>query len=237
MINNKDDKTEYLSLNCQNSTLELPFSDRYNVGHLKLKRTYVRKYNLISLVLIFFALSFLGWFWEVLLSFIVEGTIVNRGMLFGPWLPIYGFGGILSLYIPKRILKNPVNTFIVIAVSSSVIEYATSWFFEYTKGTRWWDYSQYALNINGRVCLIGTVLFGLGGCLCVYYLAPLLDDLIKKIPHKIVLFICIFLILLFCVDLIYSKFNPNIGSGISDYSKSVVVSVSENSFPDYILEI
>ena len=222
MINKADQNTELISLDCQNSTLELPLSDRYNVGHLKLKRTYLRKYSLISLVLIFFALSILGWIWEVLLSLIIEGNLVNRGMLFGPWLPIYGFGGILALYIPKRISKNPINTFIVIAVLSSVIEYVTSWFFEYTKGTRWWDYSQYALNINGRVCLIGSIFFGLGGCLCVYYLAPLLDDLIKKIPHKIVLSICIGLIFLFCVDMVYSKFNPNVGKGITDYSKSVV---------------
>ncbi len=228
MNNNTDNKTEYISMDCQNSTLELPLADRYKVGHLKLKRTYIRKYNMISLVMIFFALSFLGWLWEGILSFIVDGKLVNRGMLFGPWLPIYGFGGILSLYIPKRISKNPVNTFIAISVLSSIIEYATSWFFEYTRGVRWWDYSHYALNINGRVCLIGSIFFGIGGCLCVYYLAPMLDDLIKKIPHKIVLILCTGFILLFCVDMVYSKFNPNVGVGITDYSKSVITYIGDS---------
>lgn len=227
-MNNADDK-KYASLDCQNSTLELPFNDKYKIKNLKLKHTYIRKYSLISIVLIFFTFSVIGWLWEILLQLIVEGKFANRGMLFGPWLPIYGFGGVLALYIPKRIIKNPVNSFIVIAVSSSVIEYVTSWFFEYTRGTRWWDYSGYILNINGRICLLSAVFFGFGGCLCVYFLGPMLDDWIKKLSHKTVLFFCVTLILLFSVDLVYSKFEPNVGRGITDYSKPVVVCINDNS--------
>ena len=228
-MNNADDKNEYVSLDCHNSTIELPLNHKLKQHQLKLKHTYIRKYSLISIVLIFFTFSVLGWLWETFLQLIVEGSFANRGMLFGPWLPIYGFGGILALLIPKKITKNPINTFIVIAVLSSVIEYATSWFFEYTRGVRWWDYSNYALNLNGRVCLIGAVFFGLGGCLCVYCLAPMLDDWIKKLSHKTVLFFCIILIIFFSADLIYSKFNPNVGQGITDYSKSVVTYISDSS--------
>lgn len=41
-------------------------------------------------VLLFFLVSFFGWGWEVVLYLVREGRFVNRGILSGPWLPIYG---------------------------------------------------------------------------------------------------------------------------------------------------
>ena len=209
-------------LDYQNTTVKLSATEKYKFKNLRLKHTYLRKYNFTSIVLIFFICSIFGWLWEVLFHIITEGTFVNRGMLFGPWLPIYGFGGVLSLLIPKKISKNPINTFIIIAVISSVMEYATSWFFEYIKGVRWWDYSEYIFNINGRICLYGAVFFGFCGCFCIYILGPMLDDMIKKLPQKIILFLCIGFLFVFCFDLIYSNFKPNIGEGITYYSKSYI---------------
>lgn len=58
---------------------------------------YERSYRLSSLILFFFLFSSLGWIWEVALHFIADGNLVNRGILIGPWLPIYGFGSIFML--------------------------------------------------------------------------------------------------------------------------------------------
>ncbi len=233
MIQHTDDNREYSSIDYQNSTLKLHIAEKYKLRHLKPKHIYIRKYNIISIVIMFFVFSFLGWFWEVLFHLVADGSFINRGMLFGPWLPIYGIGGVLSLFIPKTITKNPIYTFVVVAIMFSVIEYSTSWFFEYTKGNRWWDYSEYILNINGRVCMFGAVLFGLGGCLCIYLLGPILDDLIKKIPQKIILILCFSLMFLFLADLIYSEFKPNIGKYITYCSKSTVTCINDNYDFDY----
>lgn len=233
MIEHTDDNKEYASIDYQNSTLKLPVTEKYKFRHLKLKHTYIRKYNIISIVLMFFTFSVLGWFWEVLFHLVTSGSFINRGMLLGPWLPIYGFGGVLSLFIPKRISKYPICTFVVVAILFSIIEYSTSWFFEYTKGNRWWDYSEYILNLNGRICMFGAVLFGFGGCFCIYCLGPLLDVLIKKIPQKIILFLCFSLMLLFFIDLVYSEFKPNIGKCITYYSKPAVTCINNNSDSGY----
>lgn len=56
-----------------------------------------RSYSLVNLVMMFFIFCFVGWVWEVSLAFISEGTFVNRGTLHGPWLPIYGTGGVIIL--------------------------------------------------------------------------------------------------------------------------------------------
>ena len=85
---------------------------------------------------------------------------------------------------------------------------------------KYWDYTGYFLNLHGRICLEGLLLFGIGGCGFVYLLAPLLDNLYKKIKPKIKTILCIILILLFSIDFIYSSIVPNTGKGISqEYKK------------------
>ena len=43
----------------------------------------------------FYLFAAIGWLWEVLLTAFVTGAWVNRGLLHGPWLPVYGIGGVL----------------------------------------------------------------------------------------------------------------------------------------------
>lgn len=233
MITRNGNKTEYIAFDCQNPSLELPDTEKYKIHLPKIKRTYQRKYNFTSVVLMFFIFSFIGWSWEVVFHLLTDKAFVNRGMLFGPWLPIYGFGGTLTLFIPYKISKNPLNTFAIIAILSTIIEYATSWYFEYTRDIRWWDYSEYMFNLNGRVCLSGAILFGIGGCFGIYYLGPMLYDIIKKIPQKIAITLCIILTLFFAADLVYSKFNPNIGKGITDYPRPMAISVNDD-YSDFL---
>lgn len=72
---------------------------------------YERTYSLRSLILIFFTFSFVGWLWEVSLHLFGDGVFVNRGFFHGPWLPIYGTGGILVVVLLKRFVHKPLVTF------------------------------------------------------------------------------------------------------------------------------
>lgn len=178
---------------------------------------YDRHYSIGSLIFIFFACSFIGWLWEVIIHIVEDGVLVNRGVLLGPWLPIYGSGSVLILLLLRPFFKRPVATFFSSMILCSSVEYVTSWYLELKEGIRWWDYSGYFLNINGRICLAGAVIFGAGGCAIVYFAAPKLDDCWKKLSKKLQLGICIVLALLFVDDLVKSHENPNTGKGITDY--------------------
>ena len=70
---------------------------------------YLRHYSIPSLILLFFIFSFIGWTWEVSLHLITDGVFVNRGVLHGPWLPIYGTGGVLILIILNKLREKPIN--------------------------------------------------------------------------------------------------------------------------------
>lgn len=180
---------------------------------------YMRRYSVWSVILLFFAFSFMGWVWEVSLHLITDGVFVNRGVLHGPWLPIYGTGGVMILAVLNKFREKPLVEFLLTIVLCGCVEYFTSWFLEIThNGEKWWDYSGYFLNLNGRICAEGLLVFGLGGMAIVYVAAPLLDDFIRKLPYKILIPVCITLLAVFGADEVYSNRHPNTGKGITDYT-------------------
>ncbi|MCU6686408.1 putative ABC transporter permease [Dorea acetigenes] len=176
---------------------------------------YQRTYSASSLILLFFIFSGMGWIWEVILHIIEDGMIINRGVLAGPWLPIYGAGGILILLLLKKWRRQPFHLFGMIMLLCGTIEYFTSVMLEMLFGVRWWDYSDMLFQLRGRVCLEGLTIFGFGGLFIVYAAAPFLDNRIQKLSTQKRRILCMLLLLLFTGDLLYSFLNPNMGFGIT----------------------
>lgn len=180
-----------------------------------------RSYSLVNLIMMFFIFCFVGWVWEVSLAFISEGMFVNRGTLHGPWLPIYGTGGVIILVLLKKLREKPALEFVAAMVLCGCLEYFSSWYLEMTHdGQRWWDYTGYFLNINGRICAEGLLTFGLGGLAIVYLLAPALDNLLSRIDARKLGIVAAVLLVLYCADQVYSAQHPNVGAGITDYKGS-----------------
>ena len=176
---------------------------------------YMRYYTVCSLILMFFIFSLGGWLWEVSFHMINYGEFVKRGVLHGPWLPIYGSGAVLMLTVLKKLRNHPVKEFWGIIFLCGAVEYLTSFILELFTGNRWWDYTGYFLNLNGRICAEGLLLFGIGGIMIVYVLAPVLDNLIGKVKKRWIIPVCIVLMCLFLTDQVYSIQNPNAGDGIT----------------------
>ncbi len=171
--------------------------------------------KILSYIFLFFAFSLVGYIWEVGLKLVQTGSLVNSGSLHGPWLPIYGMGGIAVLVLLKKFKKKPVRVFVWSLIVCTVIEYLCSCYLEFTQGVRYWDYSNYFININGRICLEGAIIFGLAGCLTMYVVEPFFINVFKKLPQKFSVVICILLIFLFTADIIITSFYPNRGEGIT----------------------
>lgn len=206
----------------------------YEVSKSNKKKTvelihYMRHYSVFSLIFMFFVFSFIGWTWEVSFHLITDGEFVNRGIMQGPYVPIYGFGGTLILVILNKLRKYPLLEFISAIVLCGFVEYFTAYYLEtVNNGTKWWDYTGYFLNLHGRICAEGLLIFGIGGMLDVYLVAPLLDNLIRKMNSKVIITLCIVLSLIFFVDMGYSVKHPNKGKGITDYAKIEQIQYFEN---------
>ena len=178
---------------------------------------FLRSYTLWSMVLAFFTFSLVGWLWEVGIHLVEDGIFVNRGCLHGPWLPIYGGGLVMILIVLNRFRKKPLLEIVLIIVLCGIVEFFTSYFLELSSGMRWWDYSGYFLNLNGRICAEGLMVFALGGSVVVYLVMPLFDNVWARLRRKLVIPLCIALLALFVADIVYSHYVPNVGAGITDY--------------------
>ena len=178
---------------------------------------YMRRYSVWSLLAIFLSLSVFGWLWEVGLHLVSTGELVNRGVLHGPWLPIYGTGAVLMLTVLYRLRGRPGLEFLATILLCGTLEYMTSLVLELaTGGTLWWDYSGYFLNLNGRICAEGLLVFGVGGLAVVYMVAPLLDAALARVDRKLLVTVCSVVAAVFFCDAVWSQFEPNTGRGVTD---------------------
>ncbi len=123
--------------------------------------------------------SFLGWVWESIYCTIKNKGWSKRGFLFGPICPIYGFSVVIADLVFAA-MKSHVHTdlplwviFLICMVGSAIMEYVTSWYLEERFHATWWDYSELPLNIQGRICPIVSIGFGLAGVVIVKYVLPL----------------------------------------------------------------
>lgn len=128
---------------------------------------------------IFFILyAFVGWICEEIYCSSLQRKIVKRGMLFGPICPIYGFGALAILYILYPWRQTWARLFFASMVVTSILEFFTSWLLEKLFHAKWWDYSQHPFNLNGRVCLLNSTLFGIGGLALEHVMHPAAEKLV-----------------------------------------------------------
>ena len=180
-------------------------------------------------ILLFFLYSFCGWLLEVGCKLVSDHKFINRGFLIGPYCPIYGWGAIFITFLLKKYVDDVVNLFIMAMLISSILEYATSNFLEKIFKTRWWDYSNYRFNINGRVCLETLIPFGLFGLFIMYISNPFFLSIITKLHYVIIYMLCFLFVLIMLIVSIFSYIImsslKNISSGIRTDSTEKVTAL------------
>jgi len=160
-------------------------------------------------ILVFLAGSLAGFIYEEMFTLLFDHVLIKRGFLYGPYLPVYGFGSVLLVFTLKRFKKNPLVVFFLAMLVTGVLEYFTGYFLWEIYHKNWWDYSGLFLNINGYVCLRSILTFGIGGLLLIYIVEPLISLFISKISkYKIyILSYCVCVIFMF--DLILTLLFKN----------------------------
>ena len=144
--------------------------------------------------LYFLAYSVLGWLYEVFLEVVVyRWGFSNRGVLWGPYLPVYGVGALMFLLCFRRLLDHPLplpgrlgrmaGIFLGCMLSATALELATSYLLEALTGSwPWQTYRDYAWNFQGRIALSPSIRFGLGGLVFLYILQPLFERMVGALP-------------------------------------------------------
>ena len=167
------------------------------------------KKELLFILFIFFACSVMGWLWELIYELLEAGMLANHGVLLGPWLPIYGTVGIMLYVILNRYKQYPIIVFMGSFVFCTIVEYLTAWYLETYKFDSWWDYSDMPFNIDGRICLLASVFFGLIGLIGVYIIIPKLRKIFDKFDLKKMMILLLTVLSIFIIDFIHSINHPN----------------------------
>ncbi|MVB12657.1 putative ABC-transporter type IV [Caprobacter fermentans] len=141
------------------------------------------------LFLLFLLYSFLGWAAESIYCSVPAGKPINRGFLTGPFCPIYGAGAILTVLILSPLKDRIFLLFLFGALLASLVEYGTGFLLEALFHTKYWDYSDQRFQLQGRVCLKNSLMFGIMSVAAVYYFQPLLLGFLGLIPAKVLPFL------------------------------------------------
>ncbi len=151
----------------------------------------------------FIVYSFLGWAYESLYYSFQLKKLVNAGFLRGCICPIYGIACVGNILL----LSNTESNFVVFCISMTVIssiEYVVSFVLEKVFGKRWWDYSKWPMNINGRISVLTSVSFGVMSLIQLKLIHPPLSQLILTLSEKTIQTVILFFVTALFLDLAFT---------------------------------
>ena len=161
-------------------------------------------YSFPESLMMFFIYSFVGWVVEVIYYGITEGKFINRGFLCGPACPVYGIGFYLGIWLFEPLKSNFFIIFFGTASAATVVELIAGVLLYHIFHLRWWDYSDYKVNLRGYICLRFTIYWGIACSLGLYVLHPAVKHIISLIPKVALQIILAVFILILIADLIVS---------------------------------
>lgn len=182
-----------------------------DLNEIKSESRTVCGYSFLEYIYIFFFFAVAGWLWECGLYLVRDNVLVNRGTKYGPWIPIYGYGGILVILLLSRFRHSKLRVFFYGILVSTCFEYLASVVLEYGLNVVYWDYSDEILNLNGRISLVSSLAFGVFSLTGVYLFAPAAAAVAQRLNPKHRRIVAIVLCSLYGLDILACAifgFNP-----------------------------
>lgn len=142
----------------------------------------------------------MGWMCETVYCSVFQHHWVNRGFLNGPVCPIYGFGAMFVIWFLLPVQDSWLLVFLLGMIMTSALEYLTSVLMEKLFHAKWWDYSKHRFNINGRVCLLNSTLFGLLSLVLMEWIHPFVRHYIALIPPLTAIVLAWVFVVVFTID-------------------------------------
>ena len=141
------------------------------------------KYRFVLLFVLFVLGSLFGSIFESIVIFFQKSEWIRRSdLLVGPFSTLYGFGCVIYIVLlGKNSNRNIIKTFIYSSLLGGIFEYLSSLLFEVFFNLKFWDYSSYIMNIQGRTTIPIMMIWGILGTLLLKVIYPNLKKLIKKI--------------------------------------------------------
>ncbi len=144
-------------------------------------------YGAAQWLLFFYIYCFFGWIFESTYVSLKQRHPVNRGFLHGPFLPLYGSGAVLMLFVSIPVEKSPVLVYFAGCIAATALEYVTGVCMEALFKVRYWDYSDKKFNYKGQICLGSTLAWGCLTVLLVYVIHRPIEQFVLGLPYRLTL--------------------------------------------------
>jgi len=152
-------------------------------------------------VILFAFYSFWGWVVEVIYRSVTQRRFVNAGFLFGPFVPLYGFGAAAVVVLECFFSGwHIILRFIILGVALTVLEYLVGFFAEKIFKLKLWDYSENKLNLHGRVCLHFSVIWAVFAMIFIMFIHPATLDKVKLLDGIYIKAAAVLFLVYFVVD-------------------------------------
>ena len=145
-----------------------------------------------TLFWLFFLGSVTGFVLEGLWRILLLGHWENHAAtVWGPFCLVYGVGAVAMYLVAYAVEdKSFFVQFLVFAAAGSVVEYAASYLQELLFGSRSWDYSGDPFNLNGRITLHMSAIWGLLGVAFAKLAFPLIEKARRRPEKKFGRLVC-----------------------------------------------
>ena len=139
-------------------------------------------YTVTHWIFFFIIYCFIGWVYESIYVSIKDKKLVNRGFMRGPFLPLYGCGAIVMLFVTIPFRGNLPMTFLAGCIGATALEYVTGVTMEALFKVRYWDYSEDKFNFQGHICLGASLAWGAFTVLLTYVIHRPIERFVFFIP-------------------------------------------------------
>ena len=145
------------------------------------------QYTFPQILFMFFVFCNIGWVQESTIESLYHKRPINRGFLKGPYIPIYGIGGMTMLMMCMPFRENGLAVYFVGLLSCTVLEYCVGWLMESMFHKQFWDYSMLRFTYKNRISLLSSLFWGLLSLFMVYILYGIMDALVTVCDPKFIL--------------------------------------------------
>ncbi len=165
---------------------------------------FMYQYTIIQWLFFFYFYCFFGWVFESTYVSLKKRQFVNRGFMRGPFLPIYGCGGIMMLVVSMPFQDNIFLTYIAGCIGATILEFVTGVTMEALFKVRYWDYSHQKFNYKGHICLSSTLAWGFLTILMTEFLHRGVEKVIFALPEMLITIITVVISCVMIVDMTLS---------------------------------
>lgn len=158
---------------------------REKINESKKEPLKIQGFTITTLLAYFIIYSIIGFIIETIFGILTKGVLESRkSFIIGPFCSIYGLGAVIMILALQKFKKNNYTLFFGGFLVGSIIEYVVSLIGEAIFHVVWWDYSDMAFNINGRICVAFSMFWEILAIYLITHFNPKVDKFLEKFSYK-----------------------------------------------------